>query len=570
MAEPDAEPTRPGGAPKYLPRLKYTPPPEPDPNAPDAETIEGLPLADGAKPSPAKPISPKPPANPSRPGALPASRERAEPAPAKPKPASPKRRSRIDDPPDAPAGSLIEATPEGETFEGRRRIRLIIGGVTASVILVSIFLVWRSLRPADSTPDDEPGFREPPVAATPPVPRKSPAQLQSEADGLLTEARTLEKVGKADEALAKVESILAVYADTPSAKLAEAARDRFRHGLPLFPGGVAVIATKAGPKAMGPDPGVDVEGVDESTTIATDTERPRPLPTAPGRSATVMPPGTTVAPTVTPEPAKSKVVARPLPPGFRPKDRAGIHPSGWPLEIVCERDGGTLVLVPGDQFIQGRDDGKPEERPAHRVQLSTYYIDQHEVTARQFSAFRPGGAKPDDKPVVNVSLADARAYAEWAGKSIPTEAQWEMAARATDGRVHPWGNAPPDFAGRRQPRQIDPVMSFPGDQSPYGAFDLAGNAWEWTNDWFDARAYAKLKGQVVTNPAGPARGGGRLPEVVIKGGAKDWDGSWRSGMQPGAKLPYLGFRCVLNLGNAGSAPAPPTNGQRPASGAVPF
>ena len=569
MAEPEDAPTRPGGAPQFLPRLKYTPP-EPEPDT-ELEEGDGLRLADeaGTPRVKGKPSAPKTPANPSRPGAKAPkpkpSADRVEATPPKPKKPASKTRSRIDDPPDSSRGVLVEATPEAETFEGRRRIRLLVGGIAVGILLLSLFVVWRSLRSTETESDTDRGTPE--VAAEVRPPPKSPDQIKAEAERLLTEARQLEKAGKPDDAFAKVEAVLADYADTPSAQIAAAARERFRQGLPLFPSGAAVIATKADSKV--PDPTDDGDPPVDAPDPAAPSRPSQPIG-SPGRTATLIQPGL-ANPAVVADPAPANVASRPLPAGFRSVQRAGLHALGWPLEIVSERDGGKLVLVPGGRFTQGRDDGKPEERPAHAVQLSPFYIHQHEVTARQFAAFRPGKTPADVRPAVNVSLADARAYAEWAGLSIPTEAQWEMAARATDGRVHPWGNAPPDFGGRRQPKQIDPVMSFPGDQSPYGAFDLAGNAWEWTNDWFDAKYYTQLKGQAVVNPTGPARGSGRLPEVVIKGGSKDWDASWRSGMRADAKLPYLGFRCVLNLGagapgGAEAAPARPDG----TPGSVPF
>ena len=358
---------------------------------------------------------------------------------------------------------------------------------------------------------------------------------------------------------------MAQYAETPAAKLASAARDRHRHGLPMFPDGAAVLATKPAPQPEG-----TANDPDESApVVAKSLSGSRPRYPVTGRAARVVASNAPAPTEVLAQPAA--VAARSLPPGFRARPRAGVHASGWPQEIVCERDGATLSLVPGGVFVQGRDDGRPEERPAHRVRLSSYYVDRHEVTARQFAAFRQrANAVADDRPAVEVSLEDARAYARWAGRSIPTEAQWEMAARATDARIHPWGNAPPAFPATRKPRQVEPVMSYPGDQSPYGVFDLAGNAWEWTSDWFDANAYDAFNGQEPVNPTGPARGAGRLPEVVVKGGSTNYDASWRTGMRPDATLPYLGFRCVLNVGDEPSAPALQPGGNDSPTVTVPF
>ena len=394
---------------------------------------------------------------------------------------------------------------------------------------------------------------------------ESPKVREAQAKQFLDDALLFERAGTHDLALERVQRVIDGYGEVPSANLARDARKRNEEGLPLFVTGTAVIATKAEPEAPA---------------------EPEPEPPAVAANVEIVSPSAPPAVVAVPEPMlprveprrvtgvglpRSNVAARPLPSGFRAREEAGVHESGWPLEITCDRDGGTMVLVLGSTFTQGRDDGRPEERPAHKITLPSYYIDQHEVTANQFKAFRDDYALSGDKPAVQISLADAREYAQWAGKSLPTEAQWEMAARTPDGRIYPWGNSKPEWGRPRTPKQIDPVMSFPGDLSPYGVFDLSGNAWEWTNDWFDTKYYGTLKGRVTANPAGPAQGKSRIPEVVIKGGSKEWDGSWRTGMRPEAKLPHLGFRCVLNIEGAPAAGAPGTRAEpsRPGSG-TPF
>src|SRR5262249_7277796 len=159
-------------------------------------------------------------------------------------------------------------------------------------------------------------------------------------------------------------------------------------------------------------------------------------------------------------------------------------------------DGAMMVLVPGGPFIMGRDGGDPTEAPAHPVNLSTFYIDKHEITNRQFDRFvketgvrtersralarDDGGVRlSEDYPAVMVSAKDVKDYADWAAKTVPTEAQWEKAARGTDQRLYPWGSLPPAWEKPRAFHQIDAVMSFPSDLSPSGAYDMAGNAVEW-------------------------------------------------------------------------------------------
>ncbi len=215
----------------------------------------------------------------------------------------------------------------------------------------------------------------------------------------------------------------------------------------------------------------------------------------------------------------------------------------------------------------GNDNGPPAEAPAHKVSLSTYYIDQHEVTVRQFRLFLSeshySGHPPhawsadfrqnasDNIPMVMVNARDAQAYCEWALKQLPTEAQWEMAARSTDGRLYPWGSEPISLPKPRIAGQIEPVMAVAEDASPYGVRDLGGSVLEWTKDWYDSKFYHQLF-QTVVNPTGPAVKPKSL-ELVVKGDRKSGSASVRQGIMLEKRLTYVGFRCVLPVETKGGA-----------------
>jgi formylglycine-generating enzyme required for sulfatase activity len=268
-------------------------------------------------------------------------------------------------------------------------------------------------------------------------------------------------------------------------------------------------------------------------------------------------------------------VHRRLPPGLTHKPGTHVEPSGWPMEVVSDKDGAEMVLVPAGSFQMGgelQDD--VDARPVHEVRLSAFYIDRYEVTNAQFGRFVDekqyrdndkwqlgadgGGITDKDKhPVVWVKWQVAQAYAEWAGKQLPTEAQWERAAKGNGPGPFPWGETLPrgraNYKGA--PDGFDttaPVGRFPEGVSPFGCHDMAGNASEWCRDWFGEYP----KGTAI-NPQGPGEGEQR----VLRGGSWDDDfDTYLSVVLRIADYPYnadkrYGFRCVYELPEDGSQEA---------------
>ncbi|HEY2156331.1 MAG TPA: SUMF1/EgtB/PvdO family nonheme iron enzyme, partial [Isosphaeraceae bacterium] len=393
--------------------------------------------------------------------------------------------------------------------------------------------------------------------------------------------------GNTSGAVAVLDKIIKAYPRTATADEARAALERPAKNLPLFLDRPTVVAA---PPATAPQPAPaaptvvnavpPAPAVKQGSTDVAKLDLPRnpsEAPRSPGLGA---------------NPGAAATTSKPIPAGFHARTEAGLSPSGWPYQITSDRDGAVMVLIPAGSYLQGRDNGPPEEAPEHKVNLGAFYIDQHEVTVGQFEIYlKETGKQPpskfspkpqakagedDNLPVVNITAREAKAYCEWAGKYLPTEAQWEAAARTTDGRVHPWGADPPKWDRERAPRQIDPVMSFPLDQSPYGVFDLAGNVWEFTKDYYDPNYYYQFKGRAADNPVGPAKPVRSPSQVVIKGVSKAWLASGREGLRVDNRFPFVGFRGVLPVefsatpstnGPPGGAPGslPTTSG-----GIVPF
>jgi formylglycine-generating enzyme required for sulfatase activity len=268
--------------------------------------------------------------------------------------------------------------------------------------------------------------------------------------------------------------------------------------------------------------------------------------------------------TLTPQP-KNTSTSRPPTATFTPV--ASPSPTSPPLRLV-DKFGVPMVLVEGGSFLMGSDYGAPDETPQHSVTLKTFYIDQYEVTNTRYAeCVKAGSCEPPTNlssvthpnyydslqfanyPVIQVTWAMAKAYCEWRGARLPTEAEWEKAARGTDGRTFPWGEQEADctFAnfwsgGPGCVGDVSEVGRYNQSASPFNVFDMAGNVWEWVLDWYGESYYAASPGE---NPTGPDAGQYR----VVRGG------SYSNGLSsirtttrgrnlPGKFYSYVGMRCI--------------------------
>ena len=235
-----------------------------------------------------------------------------------------------------------------------------------------------------------------------------------------------------------------------------------------------------------------------------------------------------------------------------------------PCKEGCHIEG--MVHIPAGWFWMGSNKGAADEMPMHKVFLGKYHIDKHEVTVKQYAKCVEAGKcraplKGDDynwkkpgrenHPINGVSWFDARNYCHWAGKRLPTEAEWEKAARGTDGRTYPWGESEPscryavmDDSGQNGCGRGTtwPVGQKREGRSPYGVFDMAGNLWEWVADRYD-RGYYRVSAD--KDPKGPGHGEDR----VLRGGSWFYFGyylrtSIRLSDKPTRRHRNDGFRCA--------------------------
>ena len=236
---------------------------------------------------------------------------------------------------------------------------------------------------------------------------------------------------------------------------------------------------------------------------------------------------------------------------------------------VSKKDGMTLVYVPAGEFEMGSQDGEADEQPVHKVFLGAFWIDKTEVTNSQYSKCMDEGACTppmasgsqtrtryygssgySDFPVVYVNWNQADLYCRWAGRELPTEAQWEKAARGMDSRIYPWGEEKPNSAYlnfNANDGDTTKVGSYQQGISPSGTLDMAGNVWEWTADWYDSEYYSSQVNW--RNPLGPSAG-----EYHVQRGGAWGDGdykvrsTYRKKKYPTYGNNYDGFRCALDAG----------------------
>jgi formylglycine-generating enzyme required for sulfatase activity len=176
-----------------------------------------------------------------------------------------------------------------------------------------------------------------------------------------------------------------------------------------------------------------------------------------------------------------------------------VTPTPTSAPIADEED---MVYIEGGEFIMGSDDDEPDETPQRKAYVDSFNIDKYPVTNADYKEFVDDSGHPaprnwkdgipegkENHPVTWVTWEDASAYAEWAGKRLPTEAEWERAARGVDGVAWPWGD---DFdadkcnSSESNLKETTPIDAYPDGASPDGVIDMAGNVWEWTDTWYDA------------------------------------------------------------------------------------
>lgn len=225
-----------------------------------------------------------------------------------------------------------------------------------------------------------------------------------------------------------------------------------------------------------------------------------------------------------------------------------------------------MIRVPAGEFTMGSSSGEPDEAPPHRVRIGEFLLGRREVTHAEYGRFLTATKRPKPPhwsdprygipahPIISITWEEASAYAWWADARLPTEAEWEYAARGPEGRSYPWGTSAPTKALAVFHLDIGfdgtlPVGSKPAGATPSGLLDMSGNAYEWCSDWYAPDYYKKSPAE---NPMGPEAGELR----VVRGG------SWislpdacratsRAAYRPESRSVLLGFRIARDAGPSG-------------------
>ena len=265
---------------------------------------------------------------------------------------------------------------------------------------------------------------------------------------------------------------------------------------------------------------------------------------------------------------------------------AGSSPTDTRVVAACGAPPSGTACIPGGPFLRGSNDGPKDTRPQETVWLQTFYMDIYEVTVEEYDACVASGLCDKAKtayadfsrpkqPKVGINWYVAKKFCEAAGKHLPTEAEWEKAARGTDGRLYPWGNEPAtceraiimDERGRscgvkKQGGEPDKGRTFEvGARSPnpFGLYDMAGNSWEWVADWY-SKSYAACGAECRgIDPKGPC--GGKEPckghdQRIVRGGSWYWPAEYATTIYRRPHFPqnkpyhHFGFRCAASFNEA--------------------
>lgn len=257
---------------------------------------------------------------------------------------------------------------------------------------------------------------------------------------------------------------------------------------------------------------------------------------------------------------------------------AGIpQPAPAAEQLMIEKDPVEMVTIPAGPFIQGSraEEGRTDEQPRRKVFLDSYAIDKYEVSNARYMKFleetlhkpplnvfaeRPFNEEEGiaELPVVQVTWHDAVDYCFWAGKRLPTEAEWEKAARGPDDRLYPWGDEPPtnqrtnyekDWEGKKT---FVEVTALPEGQSSFGIMNLSGNVREWVQDWYDSEYYTSAPDK---NPKGPEKG---ILKVIRGGSWRSFDTDLRTTSRGkggfALKTHGIGYRCARDIGPSQTDP----------------